>query len=96
VEVIPSAVTVTGKGNHQARPGKEPPFSPQEALRQLTDFIQSRFEDVGENFADVALKIHCGEEHKRNIRGTTTPAEEENLRSEGVSFIKIPLPKMDS
>ncbi|MCK7508188.1 MAG: DUF1178 family protein [Desulfobacterales bacterium] len=37
-----------------------------------------------------------GDEEKRNIKGTTTPQEEEALKEEGVSFIKIPLPKMDS
>ena len=33
---------------------------------------------------------------KRNIKGTTTPQEEDSLREEGVQFIKIPIPKMDS
>jgi len=42
------------------------------------------------------LKIHYGEEEKRNIKGTSTPEEEETLKEEGVQFIKIPLPKMDS
>ncbi len=38
----------------------------------------------------MLLKIHFGEEEKRNIKGTTTPQEENNLREEGVQFIKIP------
>jgi hypothetical protein len=51
---------------------------------------------VGNRFADVALKIHYGEEEKRNIKGTTTAQEEDNLKEEGVQFVKIPVPKMDS
>jgi hypothetical protein len=62
----------------------------------LHHFIENNFEDVGNKFADVALKIHCGEEEKRNIKGTTTLQEEDSLREEGVRFIKIPMPKMDS
>ena len=59
-------------------------------------YINKNFEDVVNKFAEVALKIHYGEEEKRNIRGTTTPQEEDSLKEEGVSFIKIPIPKMDS
>ena len=50
---------------------------------------------MGDKFAEVALRIHHGEEDGRNIRGTTTGSEEETLREEGVQFIKIPLPKFD-
>jgi hypothetical protein len=36
--------------------------------------------------------MHYGVEEPRNIRGTTTEAEEKMLRDEGIQFIKIPLP----
>ena len=58
--------------------------------------MAKNFDDVGERFAEVALKIHRGEEQKRNIRGVTTDKEEETLREEGVEFMKIPAPKFDS
>ena len=51
---------------------------------------------MGDKFAEVAIKIHYGDEKKRNIKGTSTPQEEENLKEEGIQFIKIPLLKMDS
>ena len=51
---------------------------------------------MGDRFAEVAIRIHQGEEEKRNIRGTTTKDEEETLREEGINFIKIPAPKFDS
>ena len=71
-------------------------ISPAAALKMLHQYIDKNFEDVGDKFAEVALKIHYGDEEKRNIKGTSTPQEEESLKEEGVKFIKVPLPKMDS
>lgn len=95
IEIVPSSVTIMSKDSRST--GKlEKEISPLQALRVLHQYIDKNFEDVGDNFADVALKIHLGEEEKRNIRGTTTSQEEETLKEEGVQFIKIPVPKMDS
>lgn len=71
-------------------------ITPEQALQLLHQYIDHNFEDVGNKFAEVALKIHIGDEEKRNIKGTTTPQEEADLKEEGVSFVKIPLLKMDS
>ena len=65
-------------------------------LQMVRDFVERNFDNVGDRFAEVALKIHRGEEDQRNIRGTTTFAEEEALREEGVPFLKIPEQKFDS
>jgi hypothetical protein len=61
----------------------------------LQEYIHKNFDNVGDKFAEVALRIHHGEEDSRNIRGTATGSEEETLREEGVQFIKMPLPKFD-
>jgi hypothetical protein len=64
-----------------------------EALgRQIQDYVEKNFDDVGPDFAREALKIHYGAEKPRNIRGVSTAQEEETLRSEGVDFVKVPLP----
>jgi len=63
---------------------------------QLHQQIDKYFDDVGEQFAEVAVRIHRGEEDRRNIRGVTTEREEETIREEGVPFVKIPVPKFDS
>ena len=96
IDIIPSSVTIMGKDSPTTGKlaGKE--NSPLKALQELHQYIDKNFEDVGNKFAEVALKIHFGEEEKRNIRGTTTPQEDDSLRDEGVQFIKIPVPKMDS
>lgn len=62
-------------------------------VRQLTEYVQAHFEDVGCDFAREALKIHYGATEARNIRGISTQEEENTLRREGVEFIKLPLPK---
>jgi hypothetical protein len=96
VEIIPSSITIMGKESRKTNniPAKE--LSPANAMQMLHRFIENNFEDVGNKFAEVALKIHCGDEKKRNIKGTTTLQEEDSLKEEGVQFIKIPIPKLDS
>ena len=58
--------------------------------RQLNDYVQNNFDDVGCEFSNEALKIHYGASEARNIRGTSTEKEEENLKKEGIQFLKIP------
>ena len=94
-EVVPSSLTVVSRDS-KVEKAKTEEISPLKALRMLTEFIDKNFEDVGASFAEVATRIHNGEEMERNIKGTTTKNEEESLREEGVHFIKIPVPKFDS
>lgn len=94
--VVPSSVAVMGKDSRSSREKKEIEASPLKILREFQEYIQKNFDNVGDKFAEVALRIHHGAEDKRNIQGTTTQTEEETLRDEGVRFIKIPLPKFDA
>ena len=96
IEMIPSSITIMGKDSRAAGRLQEKEISEAKALRMLHQYIDNNFEDVGNKFAEIALKIHYGDEEKRNIKGTSTPQEEENLKEEGVQFIKVPLLKMDS
>ncbi len=96
VEIAPSSITIMGKDAKTDDKNHERDIPPGKALQWLQQFIENNFEDVGNKFAEVALKIHYGDEEKRNIKGTTTSQEEASLKEEGISFIKIPLPKMDS
>jgi hypothetical protein len=58
----------------------------------LKRYLRENFEDVGAGFATEALKIHYGASEPRNIRGVSTPQEEEVLKNEGVSFFKVGAP----
>jgi len=60
--------------------------------KEIVDFIEKNFDDVGCEFAKEALKIHYGVEQPRNIRGISTKDEEKMLKEEGVEFLKIPMP----
>ncbi len=65
-------------------------------IEETMGFLEKNFEDVGANFSREALKMHYDVTEKRNIRGTSTKAEEEMLKKEDIEFIKIPIPQLDS
>ncbi|MBW2064644.1 MAG: DUF1178 family protein [Deltaproteobacteria bacterium] len=64
-------------------------------VKEIAEYINNNFEDVGTDFAKEALKMHYSVTEKRNIRGSATAEEEKTLREEGVDFFKIPVPKID-
>jgi hypothetical protein len=59
--------------------------------KQIVDYVENNFDNVGADFAEEALKIHYGVTKPRNIRGVSTPDEEETLNSEGIRFFKLPV-----
>ena len=67
------------------------------ALRAARDVIEKNFDNVGDNFAEEARKIHYGEAKKRNIYGDAAPDDARKLKDEGVEFNLLPwLPPRDS
>ena len=62
--------------------------------KEIIDFVEKNFDDVGCDFAKEALKIHYGVEEPRNIRGISTKEEEKMLKEEGIDFVKIPMPAL--
>lgn len=94
--LVPSTVSVRGRESRsEAKTTAPSGETPLERLRALQAYIRENFDNVGDKFADVALRIHHGEEENRNIRGIATDSEEEILKEEGVQFIKVPLRKFD-
>ena len=73
-------------------PDSVSPVDAEKALETLQKFVAENFEDVGTDLAKEALKIHYGVSEPRNIRGITTESEEEKLKEEGISLLKIPMP----
>ncbi|MHB8771946.1 MAG: DUF1178 family protein [Syntrophales bacterium] len=94
--MIPSSVAIRGREGRSSGERRQAGVSPGKIVREFQEYINKNFDDVGEKFAEVALRIHRGEEDGRNIRGTTTQPEEESLRDEGVQFIKFALPEFDA
>ena len=62
-----------------------------QVLRQLSDFVEKNFEDVGTRLADEALKMHYGVTENRSIRGVATPDQEKVLKEEGIELLTVPL-----
>jgi hypothetical protein len=86
--------TIRHRGHVSER--TEPPKDPENLLRAIQTVVEKHFQNVGSDFAKVALRMHYGVEEPRNIRGTTTEAEEQMLRDEGVKFFKVALPATDT
>jgi hypothetical protein len=96
VEMMPSTITIMGKDIRTSGRENIEELSIPKMLRKFNEYLNKNFDDVGDKFFEVALKIHHGEEKGRNIKGTTTESEEETLRDEGVQFFKVPVNKFDS
>ena len=71
------------------------PIDYRRLAREVVEYINNHFEDVGPDFTKQALKMHYGAEEKKNIKGSATIEEEKLLKEEGVDFFKVPLPKVD-
>ena len=95
-EIVPSTLAILGRDMKVAEKNQNSALTTTKALQRLQEFLEKHFDDVGDTFSEVAIKIHDGEEDARNIKGTTTPQEEELLREKGVPFFKIPVMKLDS
>ena len=93
--MVPTSPAIVGREARSATKKQTAEISPLKALQEFQEYVHKNFDDVGEKFSDIALRIHRGEEDRRNIKGTTTQSEEETLREEGVPFIKLPLLKFD-
>lgn len=61
--------------------------------KEIADYVENNFDNVGADFSKEALKIHYGVSEPRNIRGVSTKAEEKTLKEEGVHFFKVPMPE---
>lgn len=71
------------------------PIDYRRLAREVWNYIQNEYEDMGTDFAKEALKIHYGVSEERNIRGTATESEEKVLKEEGIQFFRMPAPEID-
>ncbi len=61
-----------------------------EAIEKFQKHIEKSCENVGENFAEEARKIHYGETDERGIYGETSIEEAQELLEEGVDVMPLP------
>jgi hypothetical protein len=65
----------------------------QAAWLKMVRHVMANTEDVGEQFAEEARRIHYGESEERGIRGQASREETEALLEEGISVVPLPLSK---
>ncbi len=65
-------------------------------VRHVRRYVETNGSNVGDKFAEEALKIHYGEKEQDLIYGTCTPEEGEQLADEGIEFAEIPLLPKDN
>jgi hypothetical protein len=90
----PAAHATTESGNSMVLSGQEQAklqAHVQAAVMQAMRDIINKTEDVGDNFAEEARKIHYQEAPERSIRGQATSDETAELREEGIEVVALPL-----
>lgn len=70
---------------------KQPAFF--DMIRMVESYIKQHFENVGNEFPEVARAIYYGIEEERNIYGTASHEDMEELLDEGIPI--LPVPKID-
>jgi hypothetical protein len=61
-------------------------------INELIDYVLLNTENVGEDFAAEARRIHYKEVTRRNIRGLATGEETRELLEEGIAVMPLPVP----
>ena len=96
VHVKKEQVAPPAKKPAQTLPAQPSPAEFNEMLLRVHHYVKTNFEDVGPRFAEEAKQIHKGEAEERPIHGTATLTETKELAEEGVPFIALPKPELDS
>jgi hypothetical protein len=61
-----------------------------EAVDALRQDVETNFDDVGDQFANEARRIHYGEADERGIFGEASEQDAIDLDEEGVEFYRLP------
>jgi hypothetical protein len=64
----------------------------QAAWMKMVKHVMANTEDVGQNFAEEARRMHYGESEERNIRGKASLEETQELLDEGIDVLPLPVP----
>ncbi len=89
---VPSAPTADAVASGLAQVHPEAAEMVQEAWMKMVKHVIANTEDVGQNFAEEARKMHYGESEERNIRGQASIEETKDLLEEGIEVMPLPVP----
>ena len=65
-------------------------------LQNLRKFVEKNFEYVDHNFANRVREVYYDKKSKKNIYGTTTKKQREELKEEGIDLVSIPWVEKDN
>ena len=65
-------------------------------LTNLKTFVEKNFEFVGDNFAKKVRDVYYDKKTNKNIYGSTTEKEREELKDEGIDLVSIPWVEKDN
>ncbi len=87
--MAPAVSATKNKALKKDQPNLTPSDS-EKAINELKAHIKNNSEDVGNNFAVIARKMHEGKTPERSIHGKTSLNEAKSLTEDGVPIIPIP------
>ena len=59
-------------------------------FKKLKQFIEKNYEFVGDKFSTEVREIYYNNKKNKNIYGTVSPEEREDLEEEGINLATIP------
>ena len=77
-------------------PNKDEYLKVKNDLLRFRKYVEKNFEFVGDKFADKVRQVYYDKNTKKNIYGTTTSKEREELREEGINLISVPWVEKDN
>jgi hypothetical protein len=94
--MAPGIPAKSNRKSEVARPMLAGPVDPraQAMMQMMRDYrahVESTAENVGDNFAEEARKIHYKEKQARGIFGHATPVEAAELIEEGIEVHPLPV-----
>jgi hypothetical protein len=94
--MAPGIPAKSNKKSDVAKPMLAGPVDPRaqammQLMREYRSHVETHAENVGDNFAEEARKIHYKEKEARGIFGKATPVEAAELIEEGIEVHPLPV-----
>ena len=90
VEKAIMAPNILMKGQNETKEKKIASSPSTKAITELKTHIEKNSEDVGNNFALLARKMHIGDLPERTIHGKASLSEAKSLSEDGVPIVPLP------
>ena len=65
-------------------------------LMNIKKFVKQNFEFVGDRFSKEVKNMYYDKKSNKNIYGTTTDEEKDELKEEGIDLVSIPWVEKDN